>query len=111
VTLSLGLDSRDAGQAIVKAAATSDAAYYFRISLPNGDRYYFPALVMGFRIGVGSADSLVAGSLALEIIDPGSLDDVGYLHPPLGYLWVTTNDGNTFLLTNGGAERVLAKVA
>lgn len=66
-TLQVGLDNKDAGQTLLKAAVKSDNDYAFGITLQNGDIYYFSAQVMSFKIGVGSVDKIVAATISLEI--------------------------------------------
>ena len=67
MTLSLGLDTDDAGQILAKSASTSDADHYFKVTTQNGDIYYFPALVMSFVVGVGGVDQITAATIQLEI--------------------------------------------
>ena len=67
MTLSLGLDTDDAGQIIMKAASLSDADYSFMVTTQNGDRYFFQAKVMSFKVAVGSVDSITTATCALEI--------------------------------------------
>ena len=43
LALQLGLDTDDAGQILMKAAALSDSLYAFLITTANGDKYYFRA--------------------------------------------------------------------
>jgi len=67
ISLSLGLDTDDAGQIIVKAASLSDNDYSFMVTTQNGDRYFFQAKVMSFKVGVGSVDSITTATVTLEI--------------------------------------------
>lgn len=67
MSLKLGLDTDDAGQVLMKAAAASDSAYSFEVTTQNGDKYYFPAMVMSWKVGVGSVDSITAASCDLEV--------------------------------------------
>lgn len=67
MSLSLGLDTDDAGQIIMKAASLSDADYSFMVTTQNGDRYFFQAKVMSFKVAVGSVDSITTASCTLEI--------------------------------------------
>jgi len=67
MTLSLGLDTDDAGQIIMKAASLSDADYSFMVTTQNGDRYFFQAKVMSFKVAVGSVDSITTATCSLEI--------------------------------------------
>lgn len=67
VSLSLGLDTDNAGQIIMKAAALSDANYSFMVTTQSGDRYFFQAKVMSFKVAVGSVDSITTATCSLEI--------------------------------------------
>lgn len=67
MALQLGLDTDDAGQILVKAASMSDADYSFEITTQNGDKYYFQAQVMSFKVNLGSVDSITAASVNLEL--------------------------------------------
>lgn len=75
ITLQLGLDNSDAGQTIMKAASKSDADYFFRVTLQNGEIYYFPAKVMSWKVGVGGVDQITSATATLEI--SSSDDGVG----------------------------------
>jgi hypothetical protein len=37
------------------------------VEMQNGAKYYFPAKVMSFKIGVGSVDNVVSATISLEI--------------------------------------------
>ena len=67
MSLKIGLDTDDAGQILMKAASTSDSPYFFEVATQNGDKYYFPAMVMSWKVGVGSVDSITAASCDLEL--------------------------------------------
>lgn len=67
MNLSLGLDTDDAGQVLMKAASLADTAYSFEVVTQNGDKYYFQAMVMSFKVGVGSVDSITTSSVTLEL--------------------------------------------
>lgn len=67
ITLQLGLDTDDAGQIILKAAALSDNDYSFQVTTQNGDKYYCQAQVMSFKPNLGSVDNITAASVTLEI--------------------------------------------
>ncbi|MDO9106153.1 MAG: hypothetical protein Q7U57_14460 [Methylovulum sp.] len=67
MNLSLGLDTDDAGQVLMKAGSLSDTAYSFEVTTQNGDSYYFQAMVMSFKVGVGSVDSITTATCTLEI--------------------------------------------
>lgn len=67
ITLQLGLDTDDAGQILAKTAHLSDNDYSFEIATQNGDKYYFQAQVMSFKVGVGGVDQITAATIMLEI--------------------------------------------
>ncbi len=67
MSLSLGLDTDDAGQIIMKAASLSDNNYSFMVTTQNGDKYYFQAKVMSWKVGVGSVDSITTATATLEL--------------------------------------------
>lgn len=75
-TLTVGLDSGDAGQILVKAALLSDADYYFCETLQNGDKYFYPALVMSFNPNVGTVDNIINASIGLEVNGQGVFEDL-----------------------------------
>lgn len=67
MSLSLGLDTDDAGQIVMKAASLSDANYSFMVTTQNGDKYFFQAKVMSFKVGIGSVDSITTATATLEL--------------------------------------------
>lgn len=67
MSLSLGLDTDDAGQILMKAGSLSDANYSFEVTTQNGDIYYFQAKVMSWKVGVGSVDSITTATCNLEL--------------------------------------------
>ena len=67
ITLTVGLDTADAGQALCATASVSDADYSFRVEMQNGAIYYFPAKVASFKRQVGSVDDIVSAEINLEI--------------------------------------------
>lgn len=67
ISLQLGLNTEDAGQILLKAAANSDNNYSFAVETQAGDFYYFQAQVMSFKVGVGSVDSITTATVMLEI--------------------------------------------
>jgi hypothetical protein len=67
MSMTLGLDTDDAGQIIMKTASLSDADYSFKVTTQNGDKYFFQAKVMNFKVNVGSVDSITTASVTLEI--------------------------------------------
>lgn len=67
INLSLGLDTDDAGQILMKAGLVSDNAYSFEVATQNGDKYYFAAMITSWKVGVGSVDSITTASCTLEL--------------------------------------------
>lgn len=67
VSLSLGLDTDDAGQIIMKAASLSDNNFSFLVTTQNGDKYYFQAKVMSFKVNVAGVDSITSATSTLEL--------------------------------------------
>lgn len=67
MALSLGLDTDDAGQILMKTASLSDNDYYFMVTTQNGDRYFFQGKVMTWKVGVGGVDQITTASATLEL--------------------------------------------
>lgn len=67
ISLQLGLDTDDAGQILLKAASLSDADYSFLITTQNGDKYFFQAQALSFKVNVGSVDQITAAAVTLEL--------------------------------------------
>jgi hypothetical protein len=67
MNLTLGLDTDDAGQMLMKSASGSDSPHSFEVITQNGDKYYFQAMVMSFKVGIGSVDSITTASCTLEL--------------------------------------------
>jgi len=67
IALSMGLDTDDAGQISMKAASLSDSNYSFLVTTQNGDKYYFQAKVMSFKVNVASVDSITTATASLEL--------------------------------------------
>jgi hypothetical protein len=67
MNVSLALDTDDAGQILMKTASTADADYYFEVKTQNGDKYYFPAKVMSWKVGVGGVDQITTAMATLEL--------------------------------------------
>lgn len=67
MSLSLGLDTDDAGQIVMKTAAGSDNNYSFEVTTQNGDTYYFQAKVMSWKVGIGGVDSITTATCTLEL--------------------------------------------
>jgi hypothetical protein len=66
-TLSVGLNSDDAGMILLKTALASDNSYSFKVAYQNGDVDYFQARVMSLSKATGSVDSIVMASIELSI--------------------------------------------
>jgi hypothetical protein len=67
ISVSLALDTDDAGQILAKAAAQSDNDYSVKIITQNGDDYYMQVKVMSFKVQVGSVDSVTSATMTMEI--------------------------------------------
>jgi len=71
VTLTLAVDSTDAGAAVLEtiadAAAGSDASVSVRVTLVDGSIQYFTAQVMSYKTNVSNADSITMAEVTLEI--------------------------------------------
>ena len=67
MNVSLALDTDDAGQVICKAASLSDSNYSILVTTQNGDKYYFQAKVMSWKVGVGGVDQITTATMALEL--------------------------------------------
>jgi len=67
ISMQLGLDTDDAGQILAKAASISDNDYSLLITTQNGDKYYFQAKVMSFKVGVNNVDSVTSATITLEL--------------------------------------------
>jgi hypothetical protein len=67
MTMSLGLDTDDAGQILAKTASLSDDDYSFMVTTQNGDKYYFQAKVMTWKVGVGGVDQITTATVTLEL--------------------------------------------
>lgn len=68
ISLQLALDTDDAGQILMKAAALSDNDYSFAVTANGtGDKYYFQAKVMSFKPNFGTVDQVTAATAVLEL--------------------------------------------
>lgn len=65
--LSLGKDTSDAGQVILKAALGSDNPYAYCVTLQNGLKEYFSARCMSMTTEVGSVDTITGAKCTLAI--------------------------------------------
>ena len=67
MAMTLGLDTDDAGQILMKTARDSDDDYYFMVTEQKGDRYFFAAKVMTFKQVLGNVDSVTQANATLEL--------------------------------------------
>lgn len=67
VTLQLGADLEDDGQAALVAALDSDSKYNFKITYPTGDIRYFKAAVMSYKENPQNTNSIIGASVTLSI--------------------------------------------
>lgn len=67
MALSMGLDTDDSGQVIMKTASLSDANFSFLVTTQSGDKYYFQSKVMSFKVNVASVDSITTATASLEL--------------------------------------------
>ncbi len=82
IALQLGLDTDDAGQILLKAAANSDSDYYFKVADQKGDIYYFAGQVMSFKTVFGGVDQITSASVSIELTQSaGGVDIVEKLAP------------------------------
>ena len=66
-TLSVGLNSDDAGMILLKTALASDSNFSFKVTYQNLDVDYFQAKVMSLSKGTGGVDSIVMATIELAI--------------------------------------------
>jgi hypothetical protein len=67
MSLTMALDTDDAGQVATKAAVNSDSNFSFKLTHSSGDVYYFQAKVMSFRVGVSNVDAITTATVELEL--------------------------------------------
>jgi len=67
ITISLALDTDDAGQILMKTARDSTALYAFLITTPEGDKYYCQGLVTAFKATVGDQSAKKTASATIEV--------------------------------------------
>jgi hypothetical protein len=73
MTMTLGLDTDDAGQILAKAAMLATGNYSFRQTMPNGDIYYSRGLVTNFSSTPGDAGAITNASITIERNFSGTL--------------------------------------
>lgn len=61
------LAGSDAGQAMLKAAAASDADYTFHIVFQDNTDQYYTGKCMGIKTTIGSLNNILAGSADIQI--------------------------------------------
>lgn len=66
-TLNLARAPGDAGQALALTALDLVTPSSFEVTLQDGTKLYFMALVMSYKTSIGSVDSITAASITLEI--------------------------------------------
>lgn len=69
--LEIALDTDDVGQIAMETASGVKVPYYFKVTYPNGDIRYFPALVMSAKERSGGAEDVMKLLVKLEITAPG----------------------------------------
>ena len=67
ISVEMALDRSDAGQTLMRTARDSDANYFFEVTFQDGTKSWFPAVVMGFVVGVGSVDDITSATADIEI--------------------------------------------
>lgn len=67
ITLQYARDFADAGQDLLYAASNSDSPYAVEITLQDGSKMYFTALVASYKTTMGSVDQIVAGEALLTL--------------------------------------------
>lgn len=67
LNLQLALDNADAGQDLLRTAVNSDDPVSCKVTLQGGDIYYFQAVVMSFRLNVGTSSQFTNATCQLAI--------------------------------------------
>lgn len=67
MNLQIGLDQKDAGQLLLKAAAASDSDYAFEVKDQAGNKYYVTGKVMKFTVNIGGVDNVTMAECTLEL--------------------------------------------
>jgi predicted chitinase len=65
--LQLALDTDDAGQILAKTASLATTDYSFRVTMPNGDKYFYRGKVMSWKVGVNGVDDMTSATMNVEI--------------------------------------------
>ena len=67
ISLEFLSNTDDAGQIILKTGVSSSAAISIKVTSQNGDVYYFRALVLSYKLGIGDANGLTMATCELDI--------------------------------------------
>lgn len=67
ISLSFLSNTDDAGQIILKTGLGSTAPISIKVMSQNGDIYYFRALVLSYKLGIGDANGLTMATCDLDI--------------------------------------------
>lgn len=68
MAVQMGRDFTDAGQAALVTALSVDVPYAVRLTLQNGKKLYFKAMVSSFKYNIGGVDSITAASCNFELV-------------------------------------------
>jgi hypothetical protein len=66
LTLQLGKDINDAGQALLKTAYGEDEAYSFEITLQDGTKQYSTGMVFSYTTNIGGSNQITAIGCQIE---------------------------------------------
>lgn len=67
ISLSFLSNTDDAGQIILKTGMGSTSPISIKVTSQNGDVYYFRALVLSYKLGIGDANGLTMATCDLDI--------------------------------------------
>lgn len=67
ISLSFLSNTDDAGQIVLKTGRGSSSPISIKVTTQNGDVYYFRAVVLSFKLGIGDANGLTMGTCELDI--------------------------------------------
>lgn len=56
-----------AGQALIRTASTSDASYSCCVTIQDGTKFYFTALITSFVTKVGGVDNILGATAKMEV--------------------------------------------
>lgn len=69
LTLQMGLDHLDPGQALIAASLDSDEDRVIWIASATGDHFYLTGQVMSFKTGIGGGDQITGATAMIELTD------------------------------------------